>query len=777
MISLNVVSTLLFSLLSCSLASPTPPSILLSENTKYLKSAIYTQLGPQGDAVVRLLNATGTIGASAPTTTATTSRNNNGIGIGPLVSISTQNPNQSTYDSLPLQGAVVLVSARDAGDFLARYIDDPALQQREIAGVLIEYSNGNEWPGWNAAGTDPTGPGGVGWNWNPYGKNLLRQSFPFPIFQLDNATTRSARERAEYNAKNSYRPPVNVAKMELLMQGTHNSTYCIQQNTCYPLGGHSVWASLPPASTSTNDETQQQQSRQQQRVVLAVAQVDSTSLFHRLTQASNTPLSGLIALLTAAKILGSPLNTDTRTATYRRTIVFLAMTGEPWDYMGSKRLLWDMYNTNNNSNAFADSVEAIEAIIEVGHVGGPSRTPQNKYQLYLHANSSSNSSTTSKALQEFLARVSASTASNTTATPASPLLPSLPPTTTCSSFLRHASPTQPIPCVVIEEFDDTFLNKAFWSEYDTAIDVEAVAATASFLAQSLHILAQQEDTGDIGGPYTPLYALDAQEVVDSVQQLVDCLATPLMPSSSADSQEVKLGLGSCALSSWLIHPTSTGAYNSHYIGILRSIDAAEEARKSTPQQPSQDPAVYKDIERFIWNYLAFFAADNNTQSDQQNNTTAKACSSSGSNGGCDVGQVCAGKRSSSSKDGSTALCLNATVRYVPSYSVMLEWRCPDCDDGTKPTTNTNTNAAGWGEVNASQAASIREWEAAYRWPSPDPMWTESNWPDSTPYLELYLEESSAVEWVVLGVGVGVLGVAWGVAAALRFAYYKRLKQD
>jgi hypothetical protein len=57
------------------------------------------------------------------------------------------------------------------------------------------------------------------------------------------------------------------------------------------------------------------------------------------------------------------------------------------------------------------------------------------------------------------------------------------------------------------------------------------------------------------------------------------------------------------------------------------------------------------------------------------------------------------------------------------------------------------------------------------------MWTESNWPNSSPYLELFLKESSAVDYAVLGAGLAVMVVSVVVAGAVQFTWNKRMKQD
>lgn len=56
-------------------------------------------------------------------------------------------------------------------------------------------------------------------------------------------------------------------------------------------------------------------------------------------QASDSPLSGLVAMLVAMQILTSDPG---RASSYSRQLAFAVIPGEPWDLMGSRRLLWEM---------------------------------------------------------------------------------------------------------------------------------------------------------------------------------------------------------------------------------------------------------------------------------------------------------------------------------------------------------------------------------------------------------------------------------------------------
>lgn len=79
-------------------------------------------------------------------------------------------------------------------------------------------------------------------------------------------------------------------------------------------------------------------------------------------QGAEAPLSGLIAMLAAAEILGN----STHAQGYERRLVFAALAGEPWGYMGSKRFLWELHKGENSTKPLSllavDQVGACPAI-------------------------------------------------------------------------------------------------------------------------------------------------------------------------------------------------------------------------------------------------------------------------------------------------------------------------------------------------------------------------------------------------------------------------------
>lgn len=56
------------------------------------------------------------------------------------------------------------------------------------------------------------------------------------------------------------------------MTGEANSSYCLAQQTCQPLGGHSVWASAPPMGPL-------QRAPAPMPLIMVLAPMDTTAFF------------------------------------------------------------------------------------------------------------------------------------------------------------------------------------------------------------------------------------------------------------------------------------------------------------------------------------------------------------------------------------------------------------------------------------------------------------------------------------------------------------------
>ena len=198
-----------------------------------------------------------------------------------------------------------------------------------------------------------------------------------------------------------------------------------------------------------------------------------------------------------------------------------------------------------------------------------------------------------------------------------------------------------------------------------------------------------------------------------------------------------------------------------YVGVLQALPAPQAYGREYAS-----PARKDAFPRFVWGALvtSTMVADegeerggaqgssNGSGDDRQKNnrcvdaSAAERCLASG--------RVCAPPPPTAQSVFFGGLCVNASARYVPSYSLRVG--CVDgCGNSTGGSGSGSTTPAApfkWGEVAPSGPAD--DWMRRYGWPE-DPMWTESDWPYGVPSVKLYLAAPPGLAGGVLGAGVGV----------------------
>ncbi|KAL3160725.1 hypothetical protein ABBQ32_010635 [Trebouxia sp. C0010 RCD-2024] len=234
------------------------------------------------------------------------------------------------------QEAVVLLSAQYLDDFLLQVRTNTTLRLL-VKGILVDPSGPVEQasPADKFPQTAFALYNAPGFAWNPSGTGLAMEAFDFPILLLDNVTAPAAAHRAAHNAQQGYSGVLHYAHVEAEMSARGNSSSCINQDTCQPLGGHTIWGAAPPLAPTAASTASQLP------IIMLLAPVDSTAFFKSDTVGAESAMGSLIALLAVADILG---NNSAAVATYSKRLVLTALMGEPWGFMGSKRLLWEMYN-------------------------------------------------------------------------------------------------------------------------------------------------------------------------------------------------------------------------------------------------------------------------------------------------------------------------------------------------------------------------------------------------------------------------------------------------
>ncbi|KAJ9505981.1 hypothetical protein QJQ45_016966 [Haematococcus lacustris] len=743
-----------------------------------IKAAMYATQAYYGGCY-KLLNRTGPVGCAAPS--------------GEVVEAVLLHYKDM---HLPLAGRrAVLVGAVDAQALLLRLQGEASLLS-SISMVLVaddglpasessalRFPGGPEYAPYNASD----------YVWNPFGSGSAYSYLPIPVFKINSGLVQELAWRATYNNDVGFKGSLHWAQAQLTMYATQpNSTACLMAGTCQALGGFSVWAALPPLPTNTSAGLP---TRSGLPVTLVTAQLDSNAFFHDHVQAANAPLSGLLAMLAAMDILKAANTTQ-----YTRQLVFAGLAAEPWGYLGSKRLAWESVRggsiwTPGLTLADVDQVCLMLwrlrllpqlglvlrllrrrllvlwllllllvlwlllrrqwQVIEVGPLGRALQLSSNTTRLFMHSQPAGgkwgDASPLMTALQDAGLLTSGELPLNLTA--ASAGNPGVPPSS-LFSFLR-AKPS--IAGVVITEFDRQVLQPAkrgsregqmidpyFHSAYDNAswVAVEPIMVGAALLARALHALAAP--------PGAPPLQVNMSSVRSLVQSLAACLVmdTPGM---------------ACPLATALLNPDfqitdQVVSYAvKHYPGPLQFIHP-------TPSEP-----YYKKTLRFLWNWMGLTSA-------QLANSSRAACAFQANQcpagesvsmgvmvdfhivmGTCLV-QECIGWKGSNTRNAQLmGSCMRTTVRYTPAMPTGLDF-IPQVG-----------SSALFYFTNASDA-----WQAAGSWP-PEPLWTESNWPNEVPFLRVLQRETPQTERAIIIAGVlisvGTYAFAWLARTAFEKTYF------
>ncbi|XP_022143375.1 nicastrin [Momordica charantia] len=526
------------------------------ESVPDLQNSMY--LVVDGYPCIRLLNLSGEIGCSNPGREKV---------VVPMI-------NFKDADELSQPSAIV-VSMDEISSFFSRLKDDSNFANN-VGGVLIEPGTEmqNRTEGFSPARKFPQAEFApyqkVDYDWNPIGSGIMWKQYNFPVFLISETSISSIHEASSKNVKNKKAYTSNVAEFDLVMQttkaGTHNSVSCLKEETCLPLGGYSVWSSLPPINISSD---------QSKPIILTVASMDSASFFRDKSIGADSPISGLIALLAAVDALSHVDGLDD----LHKQLVFAVFTGESWGYLGSRRFLLELDLQSDVVSGLNNKL--IDTVFEIGSVGKSSSHGIGNFFAHMTEVSSSKNETWNalKHAQESLPF------EITKISPASTTNPGIPP----SSLMAFLKKNSHVSGVVLEDFDTGFTNQFYQSHLDDLYNINssAIEAAALLVARTLYILATNKKE-------LISSAITSIKVNTSlVEELIGCLL-------NCDP-----GL-SCELVKRYISPTSVCP--NHYVGVIL------DEPSSTPY-----PGYVHDVSRFVWNFLA-----DRTSISKEN--TSSACS-------------------------------------------------------------------------------------------------------------------------------------------------------
>lgn len=575
------------------LAPAVPGNGATLESVPDLVKAMY--LNVESFPCVRLLNLSGEIGCSNPGSEKV---------IAPIVRL------RKGSDQL-VQPSTILLSLDQMSDFFLRVSNDPELHQK-VAGVLVESNGVNNdlqelSPDRKFPQDDFAPYSNHSHDWNPAGSGIMWNKYNFPVFLLSEESTNTLQKISEKNEKTGNGYKANVAEFDLVMQTTkaqtHDSASCLKEQSCLPLGGHSVWTSLPPLKNGSTEHPKP--------LILAIASQDSASFFRDRSLGSDSPISGLIALLTAVDAL-SHIHGLSK---LKKQLVFAVFNGEAWGYLGSRKFLQELDEGAASVNGINSLM--IDQVLEIGSVG---KAILEEYpSFYVHAEGNPSAS---KEILDALQSASKSLGSdNVKVKQAASSNPGVPPSSLMSFIGKNTSTSG----VVLEDFDSHFSNRFYHSYLDNPVNINSssIAAAAALVARSLYILASDDSVVD-------LITLNTIKVnVSLVEELIGCLLT------------CNPGL-SCDLVKRFISPSNPCP--SHYVGVFLDDPSG-----------TQFPSYAEDTSRFVWNFLA-----------DRTNSAGNKSSCTGKCG--DEGEVCVGAEVEGG-----GRCVVSTTRYVPAYSTRVKF--------------------------------------------------------------------------------------------------------
>ncbi|XP_069684848.1 nicastrin isoform X2 [Periplaneta americana] len=373
--------------------------------------------------------------------------------------------------------------------------------------------------------------------WNPHGTGLMQIDWGFPIFHVGDEGNISLLHECylKHNAHNRGQQAdrsLCALEMNSFMLAAVDSETCMRRSSpttiinlrfCDPLGDRNIWSTLYP---------RYKEEKKNNTVYIVAARMDGTSMFDGLVPGAMSPVTGIVTLLMTARVLSSIAKNLTDIDSQQdKNVLFLLLSGESYDYIGSSRLVWDMQHgefplkwDSSVKQPPPLQLNNIAMFIELGQISTLGRTAdQNITTLYCHQhNPSSNDVVNRQMVDNFIDTMNKNGEDlglqfNRTRTN------SLPP----SSLQTFLAARRDLPGVVLTDHSSQYLNKYYHSIMDDSLELKynymngsdpsvdsiqvLIAKLSQTLAQTLYVLMN-----DIKPEEVPVQDLADPKMVDKL---------------------------------------------------------------------------------------------------------------------------------------------------------------------------------------------------------------------------------------------------------------------
>ena len=395
---------------------------------------------------------------------------------------------------------------------------------------------------------------------------------------------------------------------------------CLKSGSCLPIGGYSVVATAPPMWGRTGGP------HAGKSVILVIARLDANGLFRDATPAVNARMTGLVALMAAAKSTQKMFK-EMDAEDVAHPVAFLALSGEDFGKLGSERIAREMLASTETSQLPGLAGKKIRAIIELGPLGfSESFVGERVPTIYVHG------AHEGKMLERIEKIANTFEFEETAALGVPRILETAAPT--FEALLANEYETAYLsedPDAPIDELSGTTLDAGSFR----AIDAERMETVVHVIARLVRALATNDK---VDAP-----RLDVEGGKLAVKELTKCLTNE------------NYGLERCELGKKFLYGEEASAP-----GLGESfVDpvALPSRYPDALQGLSRDMQSHEDknaLARFVWNYLA----------DATSNTVSpKMCEGDGS---CAENTVCVGRTPMSVGE-----CHAATSKYMLALSTRL----------------------------------------------------------------------------------------------------------
>lgn len=189
--------------------------------------------------------------------------------------------------------------------------------------------------------------------WNPFGTGLMHESFPFPVYYIDDqeeiATLTECFEKFNsFDLDSQSQRSLCSIEIKQFMSASVNSNVCLRRTQegftvspsrfCDPLSGKNVFATLYPREEVADDE-KTVVAQPDEKFILVTARLDTTSMFDGLGVGAEEFISAA-TLISTAHILSNLL--PEKEVSDHPNVLFVLFNGESYDYIGSQRFVYDM---------------------------------------------------------------------------------------------------------------------------------------------------------------------------------------------------------------------------------------------------------------------------------------------------------------------------------------------------------------------------------------------------------------------------------------------------